>query len=77
MFNIMVCDSCTPKRFWCAIKKFWDIITKEAPKVYLQLWLQSHWPDSGVSEECSKSKHLSVGLTVLSPPIAVFRSKLP
>ena len=60
-----------------AIKKFLDIITKVAPKVYLQLWRRSHWPGSGVSEECSKSEHLNGGLPVLSAPIAVFRSKLP
>ena len=49
---------------------------KVAPKVYLQLWRQSHWPGSGVSEECSKSEHLNGGLPVLSAPIAVFRNKL-
>ena len=48
-----------------------------APKVYLQLWRQSHWPGSGVTEKGSKSKHLNGGLPVLSAPIAVFRSKLP
>ena len=48
-----------------------------APKIYLQLWRRSHWPVSGVSEECSKSEHFNGALTVLSAPIAVFRSKLP
>ena len=62
---------------WRAIKKFWHIITKVAPKVYLQLWRRSDWPGSGDSEECSKSKHLNGGLPVLLAPIAVFRSKLP
>ena len=66
-----------PKDLWRAIKKFWDIIMKVTPKVYLQLWQRSHWPGSGVSEECSKSKHLNGSLTVLSTPITVFRSKLP
>ena len=66
-----------PKDLWRAIKKFWDIITKVTPKVYLQLWQRSHWPGSGVSEECSKSKHLNGSLTVLSTPITVFRSKIP
>ena len=66
-----------PKDLWPVIKKFWDIITKLAPKVYLQLWRRSHWPGSGVSEECSKSEHLIGGLPVLSAPIAIFRSKLP
>ena len=60
-----------------AIKKFLDIITKVAPKVYLQLWRRSHWFGSGVSEECSNSKHLNEGLPVLSAPVAVFGSKLP
>ena len=66
-----------PKDLWHAIKKFWDIIMKVGPKVYLQLWRWSHWPGSGVSEECSKSEHLNGGLPVLSAPIIVFRSKLP
>ena len=66
-----------PKDLWRAIKRFWDIITKVAPKVYLQLWRRSHWLGSGVCEECSKSENLNGGLPVLSPPIAVFRSKLP
>ena len=72
MFYIMACDSRTPKRFRPAIKKFWDIITKVAPKVYLQLWWQSHWPGSSVGEECGKNKHLNGGLPVLSAPIAIF-----
>ena len=59
-----------PKDLWRAIKIFWDIITKIAPKIYLQLWRRSHWPDRGVSEECSKSEHLNGGLPVLSAPIA-------
>ena len=71
----MACDSRTPKT-WRAIKNFWDIITKVAPKVYLQLWRRSHWPGSSVSEKYSKSEHLNGGLPVLSAPIAVFRSKL-
>ena len=49
-----------PKDLWHAIKKFW--IKKVARKVYLQLWQQSHWHGSGVSEECSKSEHLNGGL---------------
>ena len=66
-----------PKDLWHAIKKFWDIIMKVAPKVYLQLWRWSHWSGSGVREECSKSEHLNGGLPVLSAPIAIFRGKLP
>ena len=66
-----------PKDLWRAVKKFWDIIMKVTPKVYLQLSRRSHWPGSGVSKECSKSKHLNGSLTVLSTPITVFRSKLP
>ena len=77
MFYIIACDSRTPKRFRRAIKNFRDIITKVAPKVYLQLWRRSHWSGSGVSEECSKSEDLDGGLPVLSAPIAVYRSKLP
>ena len=65
------------KIYGVRLKIFWDIITKVAPKVYLQLWWRSHWPGSGVSEECSKSKHLNGGLPILSAPITVFRSKLP
>ena len=52
------------------------IITKVAPKVYLQLWQRYHWPGSGFGEECSTSEHLNGGLPVLSAPIAVLRSKL-
>ena len=77
MFYIMAFDSRTPKRFRHSIKKFWDIIIKVAPKVYLLLWQRSHWSGSGIREECSKSEHLNRGLPVLSAPIAVFRSKLP
>ena len=33
----MACDSRNPKDLWRAIKKFGDIVTKVAPKVYLQL----------------------------------------
>ena len=83
-----MCGNCTPRFIlWCAIvaqpkdlwrvmKIIWDIITKVAPKVYLQLWPWSYWPGSGVSEECSKSKHFNGGLPVVSAPIALFRSKL-
>ena len=74
---IMACHIARPKDLWRAIKRFWDIITKVAPKVHLQLWRRSHWPCSGVSEECSKSENFNGGLPVPSPPIAVFRSKLP
>ena len=77
MFYIMACEIARPKDLWRAIKNFWDIIKKIAPKVYLQLWRRSDWPGSGVSEECSKSEHLHGVLPVLSAPIAVFRSKLP
>ena len=63
-----------PKDLWHAIKKFWNIITKVALKVYLQLWRQSHWLGSSVSEEYSKSEHLNGGLPVLSVPIAILRS---
>ena len=65
-----------PEDLWHAIKKFWDIITKVAPKIYLQLSQRSHWPGSSASEECSKSQHLSGGFPVLSAPVVVFRSKL-
>ena len=65
------------QKFRGAFKNFWNIITKVAHIVCLQLWQQSHWPGSSVSEECSKSEHLNGDLPVLSAPIAVFRSKLP
>ena len=64
------------KTFWSWVRMT-DIIMKVAPMVYLLLWQWSHWPGSGVSEECSKSKHLNGGLPVLSAPITIFRSKLP
>ena len=38
-----------------AIKKFLDIITKVAPKVYLQLWRRSHWPGSSVVKSAVKA----------------------
>ena len=66
-----------PKDLWRAIKKFWNIITKIALKVYLQLWRRSQWPGSSVSKECSKSEHPNGGLPVLAGPIAIFRSNLP
>ena len=65
-----------PKNLWRAIEKFWDITTKIAPKVYLQI--DDDLTDLvAISVKSAVKANINGGLLALFAPIAVFRSKLP